>query len=154
MNIWHVYEVRMSPALSESSEQYIVYETRWCTQNTWHRESLVTRLGLLQMLKSCHLHLTNWCNCFYCFRLYTELNAEVKKHQGDFGVSRSADEIGKEFLTFFTSEMHEVLQGIQKTQKIPAREQLCCIFQVITTYNICWNTLFKCIIRLRQSVRG
>ena len=71
------------------------------------------------------------CNGFYFFRLYTEINAEVKKHQGDFGVSKSADEIGKEFLTFFTTEVYEVLQGIHKDQKIQAREQLCCIFQVI-----------------------
>lgn len=62
----------------------------------------------------------------------------MKKHQGDFGDSRSADEIGKDFLTFFTTEMHgEVLQGIDKDQKIHVREQLCWIFQVIPTYKVC-----------------
>ena len=73
------------------------------------------------------------------FRLYTELNAEVKKHQGDFGLSRSADEIGKDFLHFFTTEIHEVLQGIPKNEKNQAREQLCSIFQVIHTYNHCYT---------------
>ena len=85
------------------------------------------------MLELCNAHLTNWCNYFYSFRLYADLNAEVRKHQGDFGASRSADEIGKEFVTFFTTEVHEMLQGIHKNQKIQAREQLCSIFQVIHT---------------------
>ena len=77
----------------------------------------------------------------YFFRLYTELNAEMSKYQGDFGGSRSANEIGKEYHTFFTSDVHGMLHGLQGKEKIEAREQLCSIFQVYTI--ISGHTYFK-----------
>ena len=55
-----------------------------------------------------------------------ELNAEIRKYQGD---SKSADQIGTEYSNFFKDDIFEMLWGVQN--KIQAREQLCIIFQVI-----------------------
>ena len=65
--------------------------------------------------------------CF--FRLYDQLTAELRKHQGDFGDSRSADEIGREFYSFFIVDVQEALKDVQQN-RIEVCEQLCSIFQV------------------------
>ena len=66
------------------------------------------------------------------FRLSIELNAELKKHQGDFGDARSADGVGREYYSFFTADVQDALQDVQgKQNRIEAREELCSLFQVI-----------------------
>jgi len=55
----------------------------------------------------------------------------LRKHQGDFGDAKSADDVGREYCSLFTADVLKALQGIQgKQNKIEAREQLCHIFQV------------------------
>ena len=58
----------------------------------------------------------------------------MRKHQGDFSGSKSADAIGRDYDTFFSSGILEILQDVHGTQeKLEAREQLCIIFQVIVS---------------------
>ena len=79
--------------------------------------------GQLRIIQ-CNRH-----DCLYLLRLYVELNAEKRKHQGD---SRSAHEIGREYYSFFTADVQDALESIQgREDRIEAREQLCSIFQVI-----------------------
>ena len=55
----------------------------------------------------------------------------MRKHQGDFRGSKSPDEIRRDYDTFFSSEILDVLQDVDgKQEKREAREQLCIIFQV------------------------
>ena len=68
--------------------------------------------------------------------MYSELNAEIRKHQGDFGGSKSGDEIRRDYDTLFSSDILEVLQDIcGRQEQLEAREQLCDIFQVIVISN-------------------
>lgn len=71
-------------------------------------------------------------NYDYCFSLslFAELNSVMRKHQGDFDGSRSANELGREYMAFFTNEVDDALQAVQDQDKNAAREQLCSIFQV------------------------
>ena len=65
----------------------------------------------------------------------------MRKHQGDFHGSKSADEIQRDYDTFFSSEILEVLQDVRgKSEKREAREQLCIIFQVTVSYIQTQNT--------------
>ena len=55
----------------------------------------------------------------------------MKKFQADFVSSKSADDIGSDYLIFFT-DIHDFIREVEgKQNRIATREQLCSIFQVI-----------------------